>query len=257
MHLIDSHAHLTYPELSRQMDGVLSRCAEEGVGQVITIGTSLSDAEAAIALSRQHPGRIHAAVGFHPHHANEVSEADLARMSALWETNDVAALGEMGLDYHYDFADRNRQRDVFAGQLRHGARRDKPVIIHCREAFADVVPMLIAAGFEGRRVVFHCFTGSAAEAEQVARHGWRISFTGVVTFPKSDELREIARAYPADQMMVETDSPYLSPAPVRSKKPNEPSFVAHTTRFLAELRGEKIEDFAERTTRNTREFFGL
>ncbi len=257
MGLIDSHAHLTFPELRDQVDAVLGRCDDVGVDAVISIGTDLTDAKAAIALAEAHPQRVFAGVGFHPHEAEKVDEAGLDAMAQLWPGACVVAMGEMGLDYHYDFADRDKQREVFAGQLARAAAIDKPIVIHCREALADCAPMLVDHGYENRRVVFHCFTGTADEAAVIAGHGWRISFTGIVTFPKSQWLQEIAKDYPGDKIMVETDSPYLSPVPVRGKRPNEPSHVAHTARYLAALRGEDYDAFVTRTERNTRDFFGL
>lgn len=257
MGLIDSHAHLTFPELREQVDAVLSRCTDAGVDTVITIGTTLDDAEGAIRLAKAYPHRVFAGVGFHPHEADTVDADGLDAMTRLWHRPNVVALGEMGLDYHYDFVDRDKQRAVFAGQLARASGIDKPIVIHCREALADCAPMLLDHGFENRRVVFHCFTGTSAEAEVIARHGWRISFTGIVTFPKSQWLQEIARDYPGDKIMVETDAPYLSPVPVRGKRPNEPSHVAHTARFLSVLRDEPYDAFVARTERNTRAFFGL
>ena len=257
MGLIDSHAHLTYPEFEGRMEDVLSRCREVGVDRVITIGTSLSDARKAIELAERYPTRIHTAVGFHPHEADKVAEADIAAMADLWDHERVVAFGEMGLDYHYDFADRGNQKRVFASQLELARGRGKPLIIHCREALQDAVPMLVDFGFANRSVVFHCFTGTKAEAERIAEHGWRISFTGIVTFPKSGELQEIARRYPADQLMVETDSPYLSPVPVRGVRPNEPSHVTHVARFLADLRDVPYPELVEQTSANTKLFFGL
>jgi TatD DNase family protein len=257
MPLIDSHAHLTYPDFAGRIDEVLARCSEAGVERVISIGTSLADAEGAIALARKYPGRVHAAAGFHPHHADTVLPEDIAAMARLWTQPEVAALGEMGLDYHYDFADRANQRAAFAGQLNAAATLDKAIIIHAREAFEDVAAMLIDHGFRDQRVVFHCFTGTAEEAAAIAECGWRISFTGIVTFPKLDALQAIARDYPVEKLMVETDSPYLSPVPVRSKRPNEPAHVAHTARFLAALRGVTFEVLCEETYGSTTAFFGL
>jgi TatD DNase family protein len=257
MGLIDSHAHLTYPELSGRLEGVLARCEQPGVERVITIGTDLEDAKRAIDLAARYPRRVHAAAGFHPHHADPVTDEDLSAMAQLWDDPRVVAFGEMGLDFHYNLAVREKQRMVFAGQLEIARDRHGPIIIHCREAFEDVVSMLLDHGFENRRVVFHCFTGMVREAQCIAEHGWRISFTGIVTFPKSDELQEIAKTYPLDRLMVETDSPYLSPVPVRGKKPNEPANVAHTARFLANLRGMSYDELVARTARNTREFFGF
>lgn len=257
MTLIDSHAHLTYPEISGQIDAVLARASDAGVNAVISIGTDLADARKSVDLALRHPGRVFSGAGFHPHHADKVASDDFAEMARLWQDERVVALGEMGLDYHYDFADRDNQKRVFARQLEMAASVQKAVVIHCREAFTDCVPMLLDHGFAGRRVVFHCFTGTPAEAAIVAEHGWRISFTGIVTFPKSPELQQIARDYPADKLMVETDAPYLSPVPVRSKRPNEPAFVSHVAHFLADLRGIQYEQLVAQTSVNTRTFFGL
>ena len=257
MGLIDSHAHLTSPALRTQLDRVLERASQAGVEHVITIGTDLSDAQAAVDLARSHPEQLSVAIGFHPHEAAKVSASDFKTMVALWEDPLVVALGEMGLDYHYDFADRAVQREVFSRQLAEARKHDKPIIIHGREAFEDLAPMLVDHGFADRGVVFHCFTGTQAEAIRIQENGWRISFTGIVTFGKSTELQEIAKAYPADALMVETDSPYLSPVPVRGRKPNEPAHVAHIARFLAELREESYESLVSQTNRNTKTFFNL
>jgi len=257
MGLIDSHAHLTFPELRDQVEDVLDRASEAGVERVITIGIDLNDTRDAVALARRHPDRVHAAGAIHPHEAAKVTDADLAALIQLWDDPAVVGLGEMGLDYHYDFSDRQSQRSVFARQLEAAVARKKPLIIHCRKAFDDLVPMLVDHGFAGRDVVFHCFSGTADEAARVARHGWRISFTGIVTFPKSTELHEIAKAYPADELMIETDSPYLSPVPVRGKRQNEPAYLAHTAKFLADLRGVDYDSLAEQIGQSTRTFFGV
>ncbi len=257
MGLVDSHAHLTFPELSGQIDDVLSRAAEAGVEAVVTIGTDLSDARTAVALTKRYPGRVYAAGGFHPHEAGKVSEDDLRGMAELWTGSSVVAVGEIGLDYHYDFADRSVQRRIFAAQLAAAVEIDKPIVIHSREALDDTIGLLLDHGLGGKRVVFHCFTGSVEESERIAEHGWRISFTGIVTFRKSEWLQGIAKAYPVDQIMVETDSPYLSPVPVRGRRPNEPAYVAHIVEFLARLRGVGVEAFGLQTAGNTRRFFGL
>ena len=257
MGLIDSHAHLTFPELMGQVDDVLARSSQAGVDQIITVGTDLSDARDAIELAERYPSQIRATAGFHPHEAAKVSDTDMAGMGELWRESSVVACGEMGLDYHYDFADREVQRSVFTRQLEMALPLGKAIVIHCREAFDDVVPILVENGFRDCPVVFHCFTGSQSQADFVAKHGWRISFTGVVTFPKSAELQQIAKSYPVRELMVETDAPYLSPAPVRGKRPNEPAHVAHTARFLAELRGVEYEELVAQSASNTRSFFGL
>lgn len=257
MGLIDSHAHLTFPELRDQVDAVLDRCADAGVERVISIGTNLADARGAIELANRYPAQVYAGVGFHPHEAGKVTDTDFAAMADLWSDAAVVAIGEMGLDYHYDFADREAQRRVFGRQLELARPFEQPIVIHAREAFEDVEQMLVDHGFTNRKVVFHCFTGTASEADRLAEHGWRISFTGIVTFPKSGELQAIAKDYPIDKLMIETDSPYLSPVPVRGKRPNEPAHVAHVARFLSDLRGTEFDTFAEQTAAATRSFFDL
>ncbi len=256
MGLIDSHAHLTYDDLSSQTADVLKRAADAGVDSIISIATDIADAKKLFDLVAEHDN-VFPAAGIHPHGASKISDDDWPVIESILKRPELVALGEMGLDYHYDFSDRPTQKTVLARQLDIAAGIDKPVVIHCREAHADTVSMLKNAGFSGRRVVFHCFTGTQAEADDIANNGWRISFTGIVTFKSAKELQSIAQAYPLDAMMVETDAPYLSPVPVRSVRPNEPAHVAHTARFLAELKQVDYETFADQTRRNTIEFFGL
>jgi len=257
MGLVDSHAHLTFPELIDQIEEVLARARSAGVDQIITVGTNPVDVCKAVELADRFPDCIRAAVGFHPHGAKDVTAADLKTLDGLVDYQAVVALGEIGLDYHYDFSPRSVQLDVFDKQLQIASRCELPLVIHSREAVDETVRALETSGFAGRRVVFHCFTGTAEEAASIAEHGWRISFTGVVTFKGSRWLQAIARDYPADRLMVETDCPYLSPVPVRGKHPNEPAHIAHTVRFLADLRGVSYETLAEQTAQNTRDFFGL
>lgn len=254
--LIDSHAHLTSPPLLPRVDEVIQDSIAAGVSGVVTIGTSLDDARAALALAQRYPANVFVGAGWHPHEAGQVGVEGVDAIAELWDEDKVVAIGEMGLDYHYDLADRDVQQDVFGRQLIRAADFDRPIIIHCREAFEDTIALLEKFGFVGRRVVFHCFTGTQEEADRLAKHGWRISFTGVVTFKKSEWLQEIARSYPADQIMIETDSPYLAPVPVRGRV-NEPTHLPHIATCLASLRGVDVEEFAEQTVRNTTEFFGL
>jgi TatD DNase family protein len=219
------------------------------------VGMDLDDGQDCLRLCEEYPDCVRAVIGFHPHEAMKVTDDGLAAMNELLDHPSVVGFGEMGLDYHYDFSPPEVQQRVFARQLAMASKRDLPVVIHSREAFEDTARLLIHHGFARRPVVFHCFTGSAEEAGIAAGHGWRVSFTGIVTFRNSRWLQEIARDYPADQLMIETDSPYLSPEPVRSKRPNEPAFLVHTARFLAELRGIPFGRLAEQTSRNTLEFY--
>lgn len=253
--MIDSHCHLTYAPLFDQLNGVLSRAAAAGVRAFVTVGTSIEDTRRALDLAARH-ATVHPTAGVHPHHAGKVAADWQRELESLARRGEVVAVGETGLDYHYDFADRAAQRDVFERHLALAASVQKPVIIHCREAHADVLDVL--RGFpHPQHVVFHCFTGTLHEAGEILDRGHWLSLTGVVTFKKSPELREVAKLLPADRLMVETDSPYLSPEPVRGVKPNEPAHVMHTARCIAAQRGMTIEEMDSLSEANTRRFFGL
>lgn len=255
MSWIDSHCHLTFDDLADQVADVLERAAASGVTDCVSIGTDLADAACVLELSNRF-SNVHAVAGIHPHEAEKTPSDWAAALFEIASRRDVYAVGEMGLDYHYDFADRSVQKRVFEAQLELAARVDKAIVIHCREAHDDAMAILKQASPK-KPVVFHCFTGTLAEAEEIIDAGYWISLTGVVTFKKSDELREVARRIPADRLMVETDSPYLSPEPVRSKRPNEPAHVRYTAQRIAEVRGEAIEAFAARVRENTIRFYGL
>jgi len=256
MDLIDSHAHLTFAGLVERLDDVLDNARAAGVRHIITVASDAGDAEMALDIAHAQT-MVSCTAGIHPHEAVKVGEDDLDRVAALLDEPEVKAVGEIGLDYHYDFADRRTQMDLLSAQLEIARPTDLPLVIHCREAFDDTISLLRQHGYADRPVVFHCFTGSAEDAKRVAKHGWRISFTGIVTFKNSAALAVIAAEYPLDKLMLETDSPYLSPIPVRNVQPNEPAHLVHTARFLAERRGLDVEDLASRTADNTRRFFNL
>ncbi len=252
---IDSHCHLTYEPLLSQLDAVLARAAAADVTGLVTIATDLEDAARALQQCARYQ-QVHVAAGIHPHEAGKVADDWRRALREIAARPEVVAVGEMGLDYHYDFADRSSQRTVFAEQLGIAAEVGKPIIIHCREAHVDTLSILRDVQPE-TPVVFHCFTGTVAEADEILLAGYWISLTGVVTFKKSAELQEVARRLPPDRMMVETDSPYLSPEPLRHVRPNEPAHVVHTARRIAVLRDEPIDAFMERVTANTIRFFNL
>lgn len=254
--LCDTHAHLTFDPLQHDLPDVLARARGAGVSRIITVGTTAADSTRAVETAAAEPD-VWAVVGIHPHEAARATDADVQAVRSLCAAPKVVAVGETGLDYHYDFSDRPSQKRLFAAQLSIAKELDLPLVVHCREAVDDAVAILHQEGFDGRPVVFHCFTGTAVEAERIAAHGWRISFTGIVTFQNAAELQGLARRYPADRLMLETDAPYLSPVPVRSVRPNEPAHLVHTARFLAELRGESFETLASRSAENARVFFGL
>ncbi len=254
--LTDTHAHLTFGALAGDVTGVLSRARQAGVSRVITVGTDIADSRRAARLASTHPN-VYATAGIHPHEAAKAGTTYCAELGELLQEPKVVAVGEIGLDYYYDFSDRPTQQAVFKAQLEVVRGLDLPLVVHCREAIDDTVAILHERGFDGRRVVFHCFTGSAGEARLLADHGWWISFTGIVTFRKSAVLRAIARDYPAGQLMLETDAPYLSPEPVRKVQPNQPAHLRHTAEFLADLRGEPLEQLIEQSTRNAETFFSM
>ncbi len=256
MPLIDTHCHLTSAALSRDLFGVCQRARAAGVGQMITVATDASDSRRAVAAADHYRG-VHATVGVHPHEAAKVKADDWRLLRELRHNPSVVAWGEIGLDYHYDFADHETQQEVFSAQLADARRSELPVIVHCREAVADVVAMLEDHGYRNRRVVFHCFSGASDEADEIIDRGWWLSFTGMVTFKNSKELHDIARRYPLEQLMLETDAPYLSPEPHRKVKPNEPRLLVHTAAFLAHLKGISLAEMEALTTANAESFFGL
>lgn len=251
--LIDSHAHLTDERLAGDVAGVLERARAGGVERVVTIGTRLDNLEGAIALAAAHDG-VHAAVGIHPHYADEATPAGLARVEELAGRPGVVAIGETGLDYYYDNSPRAAQRGAFAAHLDMGRRLDLPVVVHARDADDDVIELLRDAG-EGTRGVLHCFAGGHALLEAALELGWHVSFSGMITFPKYTAA-DLLRAVPRDRLLVETDSPYLTPVPHRGRR-NEPAYVVHVARQAAELRGEDFAELAAATLRNTMDFYGL
>jgi TatD DNase family protein len=251
--MIDTHCHLTDPRLFRQYDAVLARAAEAGVDRVVTIGTDIEDDQAAIELCRLRP-QIRCAIGVHPNYCADLNLDDLPKLRELQKHPSVVALGEMGLDYHYHRAPRDRQKHVFVRQLEIAEELQRPVVIHCREAVDDTLsimktfPRLPAA-------VFHCFTGTRDEAQKILEAGYLLGFTGVITFAKNEELREIVKMTPVDRLLVETDAPYLTPEPVRKIKTNEPAFVAHTARVAAQVKGLAYQEFDRIATENALRFY--
>jgi len=270
--LIDTHAHLDYPDFAGDFAAVLARSRAAGVERIITIGTGLESSRRAIALAKQHPGVIFAVVGVHPTNVGEeTSAADWSRaMHALAAHPRVAAIGETGLDYHHlpseklapgpeaeaaDAAEKAAQAHAFRQQLDLAAEHGLNVVIHQRDAWTDTLAIL--RDYAGRvRGVFHCFGGTPAQATEVIALGHLVSFTGIVTFKNGAAVRETAVSVPADRFMVETDCPYLAPVPYRGKR-CEPAHTRETAAAVAQARGETLAAVAAQTTQTAEKFFRL
>jgi len=235
---------------------VLDRARAAGVAAVVCAGADLHESKLALTLARQFE-QVYFTAGVHPHDAKDAEEGYLDRIAELAAEARNVAVGEIGLDYHYDYSPRDVQRRVFAEQLELARTLDKPVVVHTREAFADTMRILKDSGIDGGRVVFHSFTEGPDRGREVLDFGAMISFSGIVTFAKSDLLRQTASLVPDDRILVETDAPFLSPEPVRKMKTNEPANVAHVAACLARLRGLDPDAFARLTTANAARFFTL
>jgi TatD DNase family protein len=247
---------LTFEELGGDIVAVIERSKAAGVVGWITVGTDPEHNRKAIELAEKFEN-MYAAVGIHPHDARTVTPDILKELRALAQNNKVVAIGETGLDYHYNFSSRQEQKRVFAEHLKIASELNLPVIIQCREAFDETMDILEQHSGDVKKVVFHCFTGSAEQAKIVLDKGYFISFTGVVTFKNAEKTRRAAEVVPLDRLMVETDCPYMSPEPMRKQKINEPALMIHTARCLAELKGMDLADFAEAVTATSKVFFGL
>lgn len=254
--MIDTHCHLTFPQLHSRVKQVIGDAKKAGVDRMISIGTTPPDVDKALALAEEHGG-VYFAAGVHPHYAEKVELHELPRLAEYAQHAKCVAFGEMGLDYHYDEPDRDLQHTFFQAQLEvvRYADMHMPVIIHSRKATDDTIAHINASGLDPAKFVFHCFTETVEDCRKVLDLGASISFTGIVTFGNAKEVAAAAKLVPRDRIMVETDSPYLTPAPHRKVRTNEPQYVVHTAAFLAELRGERVEEFTEQLDANAERFF--
>ncbi len=258
MNLVDSHAHLDDPRFEEDLEEVLERAAQRGVTSILTIGCLGEDPHVpdrvCALLERFSP--LVAAFGVHPHDARFMSDRWEDRLDGLAADPKVLGIGEIGLDYHYDNSPRDAQRESFARQIDLAKARKMPIIIHTRDAEEDTVDILQRAFPPGsvRPGVLHCFTGSADLAEACLHLGFYISFGGIVTFKKAGALREVAAQVPDDRLLIETDSPYLAPVPLRGKR-NEPAFVELVLEKLAQIRGVSREAIASRVVGNFQRLF--
>ncbi len=252
--LIDSHCHLDY-FTPTELPAVLDRAAAAGGGEMVSIGVTLDQAPTVVGIAAAHPN-VWATVGVHPHHAGEQEIPQPEALAALAAHPRVIGIGESGLDYFYDRAPREVQREGFRAHLRAARLAGVPLVIHARDADDDIVDILQTEWNNGGKFAFllHCFSSSRRLAEAAVALGGYVSFSGILTFPKSSEIRAIARDVPADRLLVETDSPYLAPVPLRGKR-CEPAYVAHTAAVLAAERGLSPAALAGLTTANFRRLF--
>lgn len=251
--MIDSHCHLDSAEFDDDREAVIERALAAGVDHMLAIGTGNGppDLEAGLRLAAKHPA-FYATVGIHPHDAAKATADDFERLRDLLAQPKAVAVGEIGLDYHYDFSPREVQKSAFLEQMAIAADAKKPIVIHTREAWDDTLDLIekhwTPHGIGG---IMHCFSGGPEEARRALDLGFYLSFGGIVTFPKALTVQDAAKSTPRDRILIETDAPYLAPVPKRGKR-NEPALIVHTARKLAELRGESYEALCDATTENFR-----
>jgi TatD DNase family protein len=258
MELIDSHAHIDFPQFAEDRDAMLDRARAAGISTLLAIGTGPGPEklDAAIPYTEAHDW-IYTTVGIHPHEANEVTQAHLNELERLARHPKVIAWGEIGLDYFYDHSPRDIQEKVFREQMALAQQAKLPIIIHCRDAWSDCLNLLDEVwrptGLGG---ILHCFTSTLEDAQRGIEMGFLVSFAGNSTYPKTQNLRDVAKALPLEKILIETDAPYLAPQPWRGKR-NEPAYVVEVARTLASVRNCSPDEVAAATTENFRRFFGL
>lgn len=257
--MIDTHCHLSFPRLAEQVDEILEACAEAGVRGLITIATTSAGGSENLAIARAHE-HVWCSAGVHPLYADE--PIDWAAVRAVGEDPLCVAWGELGLDNFHKKPPIDVQQPVLEEQLAQleawtAEGLAKPVVLHCRDAYEELIPILAASTLPPERFVFHCFTGDPEDARSVLDFGAMLSFTGVVTYKNASEVADAAALVPEDRIMVETDAPYLSPEPLRGTHPNLPQYVVHTARFIAERRGVDPAAFEAVLDQNAERFFGI
>src|SRR6202790_713287 len=251
--LVDSHCHLDFDDFSGDLDGIVARAQAAGIGRLVSISTRVKRRAGLVAIADRFPD-VYCSIGPHPHHAHEELDLTIADLVGLTRHPKTVAIGEAGLDYHYDLSPRDAQEQGFRNHIAAARETGLPLVIHSREADADMAAILEEETGKGAfPAVLHCFTGGRELAQRAVALGLFVSFTGILTFKKSDELRAIAAELPADRILVETDAPYLAPGRYRGKR-NEPAYVTETAKVLAATRGGSIDQIGRETTAN---FFRL
>jgi len=251
--LVDSHCHLDFPDLSVELEEVMARARAAGITRIVTISTRVKKHAQVLGIAEKYP-EIFCSVGTHPHHSAEEPDIDARTLVAMARHPKIVAIGEAGLDYHYDNSPRDAQAASFHEHIAAARETGLPLVIHSRDCDADMARILREESGKGAfPAVLHCFTGGRDLAFTAIELGHYVSFTGILTFKRSEDLRAIAAALPADRVLVETDAPYLAPLPYRGKR-NEPAYVVETAKVLAETRGVPADEIARQTTEN---FFRL
>ncbi len=253
--LFDTHVHLNAEQYKEDLEEVIERAQSEGVDTVVVVGFDRPTIKKAMELADQYPF-VYASVGWHPVDAIDMTDEDLAWIEELAAHPKVVALGEMGLDYHWDKSPKDIQKEVFRKQIALAKRVKLPIIIHNREATQDIVAILKEEGAEEVGGIMHCFSGSAETAEECMKMNFYISFGGPVTFKNAKNVKETAAEIPLDRLLVETDCPYLTPHPFRGKR-NEPAYVKLVAEELARIKNLSFEEIAEITTNNAKKIFGI
>ena len=253
MEFLDSHAHLTSPELFPHIDSILSRAKSAGVNQILNICTNRDELEKGLALSERFPF-VQNAGATTPHDVEKEGEISFPFFATAAREKKIKAVGETGLDYHYEHSPKLLQKQFLIRYLHLAAETGLPVIFHCREAFPALFSIVDSEYPKQCKAVLHCFTGTIEEAEEVLSRGWYLSLSGIVTFKKSEWLREVAKTVPLSQLLIETDSPYLAPQKHRGRQ-NEPSFIVETALSIAEVKGVSLEELAHSTWRNGEKLF--
>jgi len=253
--LIDSHCHLDFPDFSGEVDAIISRAQAAGIERIVTVSTRVKRHGDVLAIAERFP-LVYCSVGTHPHYAHEELDVTVEELIARTRHPKVVALGEAGLDYHYGLSPRAAQEQGLRNHIAAARQTGLPLVIHSRDADADMSAVLAEETEKGAfPAVLHCYTGGQALAHRAVALGLFISFTGILTFKKSEDLRAVAKSLPSDRILIETDAPYLAPGPYRGKR-NEPAFVVETARVLAETRGVPPEQIASETTENFFRLFG-
>ena len=253
--LFDAHCHIDTSQFDGDRQAALERARNAGVSQLVTVGCDIENAKRALGIAKTHP-QVFSTAGIHPHEAGKAPDDFASSLRTILAHPKCVAVGECGLDYFYDTAPREKQRDIFSQQIALAVEVKKPLVIHVRDAWEDCLGMLETENARAAGGMIHCFSGEWEHAKRALDLGFMISIPGIVTFKKSGALPEVVPKIPSDRLLVETDSPFLAPMPHRGKR-NEPAFVLHTAQKVAELRGVTLEDLAASTTANARRFYGI